>query len=609
MMHRNFPMRLTFHIKSRLPPTGIRVGKFPPGRTRLPILALIMLCLFSGHLTAGDDDVRVEASTLEAGALASQGFRLSKAGKVEVSMGAMIAPRIRGSYRYNRYYYGWIINSKTRKAVLTPNTIRRRLLAQGFVRHYQELSLPAGDYELYYTAVDNSYDSSGKKLDHKHGKRFREMFEKNKANLKISASGSADSFKPMDAEELRRAYLSESAVSMIKAGDNVNSQKSFQVLEETKVRIRMVGEAIRRQNAIHDYAWLTNAESGENVWFPESRQYSQAGGHFKNILIEQDVLLQPGVYTLHYVTDDSHASGSWNAPPPFDPHLWGVVMFVDGGNKEARKRIKIVDSVTKVNPLVSLVRVGNDALVFSGLQVKEKLTVRVISYGEGADRDLVDFGWITRRDGGVVWSMNDQDTQYAGGDRKNRLSKARLTLTPGHYMVTYRTDDSHAYNAWNASPPHDQENYGIRIYPALDKDRKKVAVYNVKKENARVLAGIIQPGNLSYREVLFELEKRATVIITAVGEGTRDAGMLDFGWIENDDNGKVVWEMQYDETKPAGGDDRNRVSRIILELPKGRYKVFFETNETHAANRWVSAPPENPNDYGIRIELKQPGTD
>ena len=54
-------------------------------------------------------------------------------------------------------------------------------------------------------------------------------------------------------------------------------------------------------------------------------------------------------------------------------------------------------------------------------------------------------------------------TDGAGGASKNRLYQGTLELDAGSYVLHYRTDDSHAYRDWNATPPDDPEAWGVQV--------------------------------------------------------------------------------------------------------------------------------------------------
>jgi hypothetical protein len=58
------------------------------------------------------------------------------------------------------------------------------------------------------------------------------------------------------------------------------------------------------------------------------RLTEHAGGAQKNRLYDGVIRLPAGEYVLRYRTDGSHSPDSWNAEPPFDPAMWGVVLYL-----------------------------------------------------------------------------------------------------------------------------------------------------------------------------------------------------------------------------------------------------------------------------------------
>jgi len=59
--------------------------------------------------------------------------------------------------------------------------------------------------------------------------------------------------------------------------------------------------------------------------------------------------------------------------------------------------------------------------------------------------------------------MEVEDTEPAGGAEKNREVTRIIHLDAGEYVLHYRTDDSHAFGAWNAGPPNDPARWGVSV--------------------------------------------------------------------------------------------------------------------------------------------------
>jgi len=73
----------------------------------------------------------------------------------------------------------------------------------------------------------------------------------------------------------------------------------------------------------------------------------------------------------------------------------------------------------------------------------------------------------------------------------------------------------------------------------------------------------------------------------------------DFGWIE-DAKGKKVWTMTAYFSKHAGGALKNQLADTVIKLKAGKYKLHYQTDESHSWNSW-DAPPPHTAFYGIVV--------
>jgi hypothetical protein len=99
----------------------------------------------------------------------------------------------------------------------------------------------------------------------------------------------------------------------------------FEIPERMTVKLIALGEGDDDEMA--DYGWLEREPGGETVWAMRYPDTVPGGGADKNRREERVLKLESGRYALHFVTDDSHAFGSWNDSPPDDPQLWGVTLI------------------------------------------------------------------------------------------------------------------------------------------------------------------------------------------------------------------------------------------------------------------------------------------
>jgi hypothetical protein len=120
----------------------------------------------------------------------------------------------------------------------------------------------------------------------------------------------------------------------------------------------------------------------------------------------------------------------------------------------------------------------------------------------------------------------------------------------------------------------------------------------------QALAEITEVGDGEKREARFSLKSPTRVSIYAIGEGTR-YGMSDYGWIENESTGDIVWEMTYRKTSHAGGAEKNRMVDQTILLDKGHYVVHFVTDDSHSFNHWNAPAPADPESWGIVLARQE----
>jgi hypothetical protein len=213
-----------------------------------------------------------------------------------------------------------------------------------------------------------------------------------------------------------------------------------------------------------DYGWITDSATHQKVWDMRYADTESAGGDAKNRLVDRVMHLEKGDYVVHYVSDDSHAFGEWNAAAPSDGQHWGITLLAARGPAE---RSAATEYVEKADPSIvaQLVRVRDDENARKSFKLDRESQVRIYALGEGIGRSLADYGWIEdAKTGKTVWEMTYRTTEAAGGAAKNRRFDGTVTLQAGDYVLRYETDGSHAFGAWNANPPDDPDMWGITVY-------------------------------------------------------------------------------------------------------------------------------------------------
>lgn len=140
------------------------------------------------------------------------------------------------------------------------------------------------------------------------------------------ASKSTRQYPDQLVAEMDKLIASEQKMSTIeKAIDNQNLSIPIEIKTAEPYWVMAVGEGDVASMA--DYGWIENA-ARDTVWqMGDFENTFYAGGAVKNRIDIGAVTLQPGSYTLHYKTDDSHAFGKWNSPAPDQTRLYGIALI------------------------------------------------------------------------------------------------------------------------------------------------------------------------------------------------------------------------------------------------------------------------------------------
>jgi len=534
------------------------------------------------------------------------------------------------SYKSKQLFaYGWIIDASSRAPVwvmTVDNTSKT-----GDDREFDgSVTLEPGRYEAYFTAYAFAYHTTFShfmaNVDHRVMPLFGEQQKSNGSVVTWFKSWWSDDIAKewknrceewgmeLKVDDGQQSWVSTyqlpsmpegCAVSAIGLGDNVVLRKAFSVSNPTEVVINALGEGTSGKE-MHDYGWIIDMGSRERVWAMEGRSMQHAGGASKNQRVRRTMTLDAGKYVLYFVTDGSHSADDWNAELPYDPLRWGIT--VCALNPDERGNISEIPYEETRNIIVKLVRVGDDETRSEGFVLKEDSEVRVYAFGErsNARRTMADYGQILdARTREKVWSMDVDRTMHAGGAEKNRYIDEIVRLPNGSYVVTYTTDDSHAYGDWNDDPPFDQDNYGITVMGAGSEFSPSVVGRYVETRDKGILAQIVRVRDDADASEQFTLDRTTRLRIYAVGEG-QNREMFDYGWIENAKTGAIVWEMTYSMTMHAGGGRKNRSVNTTVLLERGDYVLRFRSDDSHSFGDWNVDPPEDAMYWGITVYRDEP---
>jgi hypothetical protein len=517
----------------------------------------------------------------------------------------------------------WILNSATREVLwhFEPAEFRGRNVEVD--EQNVEIDLKAGNYEVYYSTYPyfensgNWHDSRRRGIANRISDFFARLFNGDYdrfyddydyyddfANkFKIIVKGNGKKLDASDLEKLQNTLKREAAISLNATDDDQYLTQGFQIKKPVEVNIYAIGEA--RDDGNFDYGWIINTETREKIWTMDYWESERAGGADKNRLANESVSLPAGRYAAVYVTDDSHSPREWNSAVPYDPAFWG--MTVNLKNYADKQYFSKFDyqNINDDQVLYSLIRMRDDDFASKAFTLKKPMSLRIYAVGEGRDGEMFDYAWIVDANTHKkVWQMDYYDTDHAGGAQKNRLIDQVVSFDRGNYIAYYATDDSHSYREWNASSPYDPEHWGITILASSKNfSRKDISNYQ-EKEDKNILASIVHARDDEYAHKKFTLKKDSEVRIYAIGEGMRGE-MYDYGWIEDANSGRVMWEMSYRRTDYAGGARKNRMSNDTISLKEGDYEVFYESDDSHSFNNWNDTPPWDPLNWGITVSMAE----
>ncbi len=233
---------------------------------------------------------------------------------------------------------------------------------------------------------------------------------------------------------------------------------------------------------------------------------------------------------------------------------------------------------------------------------------------------LAAYGWILRRETReVVWRMDPARLAHDTGT----LARVRdsLTLPAGVYDVFFTT--------YGSSPQaRDGASFlGLKHHWTNDEDAWLMTLIPTDAAtapSARVLAGeqeedlapdgpglvwTTAPADRGNRtdSFLFQTTDSLTLHLYAVGELCgNDHQPCDYGRLEDAAAGTALWEMQWDNTEPAGGWSANRRFRGNLLLAPGVYRASFETDGRHHYDHWRANPPFDPAAWGLTLRSDDP---
>jgi hypothetical protein len=394
----------------------------------------------------------------------------------------------------------------------------------------------------------------------------------------------------------------------------------FELPRKARVQVEALGARLGYGRDLSAYAWILDSDTRQPVWVLDRENSSRVDDESWLRRGSESLDLDPGRYEVY-----AYAAPTWRI------EHWGfsgkdLRIFLsghhDGEDGSDRDYERALDkcSVTltcadltqkeigKFEPtgemagaLMQHNRLGDEAFVHTAFRLDKPMQVVVYAIGELPEEweGGADGGWIvdaTTRE--RVWESDHRNTRHAGGADKNRVFRDAVRFPAGTYELYFGTDKSHSWKKFNANPPYDPTNWGITLLPGDGFDR--TAFKEIAPPVRKPAVELTRARDDESLEQPFRLKRDGEVLVYALGEFGGD-GFADYGWIQKASGGGTVWEMTEDNTRPAGGAEKNRQFDGRVKLPAGDYVAYYVTDDSHSYRDWNSDPPYDRDAWGMTL--------
>lgn len=199
------------------------------------------------------------------------------------------------------------------------------------------------------------------------------------------------------------------------------------------------GDAMKSAIAMEFYKIFELGEQGSIPWKRDPEKAVQAIVETENPALKQ------------MLTDQMHVMGMMHQIMGNDA-IYPALL--SAGFKAGIFSVEADKDIVEAEAIAEIIKVGNSSEHEAAFTIESQKDIRIYGIGEAVNGDFFDFGWITGKESGdTVWSMSTSPVEPAGGHYKNVKSDEVIKLDPGDYILHFKSDDSHAWMVWNASPP------------------------------------------------------------------------------------------------------------------------------------------------------------
>ncbi len=226
-----------------------------------------------------------------------------------------------------RYDYAWIINNQTERRIWEMEDAHTQHAGGGKKNRWVEEVIEF-EPNIPYTVFYRSDDSHGYGSWNTEAPTNPERWGVTLFALDPTYVPPVPTIPEIEVNE--NGYLIQETA----LGNDTRIQVPFTVANRTPLHIVALGEFTRRDR--YDYGWITRAGSDRVVWEMTRKNTTHAGGSSKNRKFDDVIVLRPGEYVVHFVTDDSYAFGDFDSHPPDNPTGWGIT--IRHANSRAHQR-------------------------------------------------------------------------------------------------------------------------------------------------------------------------------------------------------------------------------------------------------------------------------
>ena len=388
--------------------------------------------------------------------------------------------------------------------------------------------------------------------------------------------------------------------------------RAFELLSDQEVQLNFIAP-LKKNDKPYCGIWILNLDDKETVW-EFYRQESVDRIDKYNHEFKEKIKLSKGRYELYVSTFTNGHNVNVNSFGDFLDRLFDG----DFNSSIRRKYIRKIDvSLLATNgnvirdfepntdkSVINLTEMRRNEHEQIALEFSKDCKVELYAVGEILRDGSYDHATVRNlktRD--IIWQMNFRNTEHAGGGEKNRYKKDIISFKKGKYLFEYVSDDSHYYDDWNVSPPHDPRSWGFTVSLINASDKAYIKKFDYKENfEENVIISIDRVGDNFYEKETFEVLEDLELNIFAIGEGTKYSGMVDYAWIDDVNRNDKIWEMDYEETEHAGGASKNRKVDRSIKLRKGIYNLYYVTDDSHSyKDGFNSSSPSYPKKWGVTL--------